>query len=42
MNLFDNTEEKLQLYQAVDALKNQFGKDAITKAAVLKSGKDCL
>jgi DNA polymerase-4 len=42
MNLFENSEEKLQLYQAVDALKNQFGKDAITKAAVLKSGKDCL
>jgi DNA polymerase-4 len=42
MNLFDNTEEKLQLYQAVDALKNQFGKDAITKAAVLKGGKERL
>jgi DNA polymerase-4 len=42
MNLFDNTEEKLQLYQAVDALKNQFGKDAVTKAAVLKGGKELL
>jgi DNA polymerase-4 len=42
MNLFDNSEEKLQLYQAVDALKNQFGKDAVTKAAVLKGGKERL
>jgi hypothetical protein len=37
MNLFDNTEEKLQLYQAVDALKNQFGSKAVTKATVLKN-----
>ena len=35
MNLFDNSEEKMQLYQTIDAIKNQFGKDAVTKAAVL-------
>lgn len=39
MNLFDNTEEKLQLYQTVDRLKTLFGTDAITKAASLKKGK---
>jgi DNA polymerase-4 len=37
MNLFDQSEEKLHLYQAVDKIKSQFGKDAITKAAILKS-----
>ncbi len=40
MNLFDNAEEKLQLYKTVDKIKNDFGKDAITKATnVKKSGK---
>jgi DNA polymerase-4 len=36
MNLFDNTAEKLHLYQAIDGIKNQFGKDAVTKATVVK------
>lgn len=36
MNLFDNSSEKLQLYQTIDAIKNQFGKGAVTKATVLK------
>jgi DNA polymerase-4 len=36
MNLFDNASEKLQLYQAVDKIKNQFGSDVITKATTLK------
>jgi len=36
MNLFDNTGEKLQLYQTIDALKNQFGNSAVTKATVVK------
>ena len=35
MNLFDNSEEKMQLYQTIDAIKNQFGKDAVTRATVL-------
>lgn len=32
MNLFDNAEEKLELYKAVDQLKTQFGAAIITKA----------
>src|SRR5688500_7368308 len=32
MSLFDNTEEKLQLFQAVDRLKNQFGSGVLSKA----------
>ena len=39
MNLFDNTEEKLHLYQTIDAIKNQFGHSAVTKAAMLKAPK---
>ncbi len=37
MNLFDDSQEKLQLYQAIDGIKNQFGKNFITKASVIKS-----
>jgi len=37
MELFDNTSEKFQLYQAMDAIKNQFGNSAVTKATVLKN-----
>jgi DNA polymerase IV len=33
MNLFDKQQEKLELFKAVDDIKNQFGKDAITKAS---------
>ena len=32
MNLFDNAVEKLELYKAVDNIKNQFGSDAVSKA----------
>lgn len=32
MSLFDNNAEKLNLYKAVDDIKNQFGKDVIAKA----------
>lgn len=32
MNLFDDAIEKLELYKAVDDIKNQFGTDAVTKA----------
>ena len=41
MNLFDDAMEKLELYKAVDQLKNQFGQDAVIKATSLKpkSGK---
>jgi DNA polymerase-4 len=36
MNLFDNSEEKLGLFKAVDGLKKQFGIDAVVKAGTLK------
>ena len=35
MNLFESQEEKLNLYKAVDDIKNQFGSKSITKATVL-------
>lgn len=39
MNLFDNTMEKLELFKAVDEIKNVFGKDMIQKAGGLASKK---
>lgn len=36
MSLFDNNVEKLQLYKAVDDIKNQFGSKLVTKAGTLK------
>jgi DNA polymerase-4 len=36
MNLFDDAVEKLQLYKAVDDIKNQFGSDAVLKATSLR------
>ncbi len=36
MNLFDNSEEKLGLFKAVDRIKNQFGSDAVKKATTVK------
>jgi DNA polymerase IV len=35
MNLFDNQVEKLELFKAVDDIKNQFGNEAVKKAATL-------
>jgi DNA polymerase-4 len=32
MNLFDNRVEKLQLYKAVDDIKDRFGSKIVTKA----------
>ncbi|HEU4471867.1 MAG TPA: DNA polymerase IV [Flavisolibacter sp.] len=40
MNLFDDAIEKLELYKAVDGIKNQFGAGLVTKASVLKNRKD--
>ncbi len=34
MNLFDDAVEKLELYKAVDEIKNQFGNNAVTKASL--------
>lgn len=36
MNLFDDTQEQLQLFKAVDAIKNKFGSGLVQKAATLK------
>lgn len=36
MNLFDRSEEKLELYKTVDQLKNMFGSAMITKAGALR------
>ncbi|HVE61088.1 MAG TPA: DNA polymerase IV [Chitinophagaceae bacterium] len=35
MNLFEKAEEKLGLYKTVDKIKNEFGKDIISKASSL-------
>lgn len=40
MNLFDRSEEKLELYKTVDQLKNLFGADMITKAGALRKKRD--
>lgn len=39
MNLFENSVEKLQLFKAVDTIKDQFGKGAVMKATGLPPGK---
>ncbi len=39
MNLFDKSVEKLQLFRAVDNIKDQFGTGAVMKATGLPSGK---
>ncbi|MER3464277.1 MAG: hypothetical protein C4329_07565 [Chitinophagaceae bacterium] len=36
MNLFDDAIEKLELFKAVDTIKNQFGSDTVMKATSLK------
>lgn len=36
MNLFDDALEKLELFKAVDDIKNQFGSDAVKKASIVK------
>ena len=36
MSLFDNDVERLELFKAVDGIKNQFGTDAVKKASFLK------
>ena len=35
MSLFNNSEEKLNLYKAVDNIKDRFGSKSVTKAAVI-------
>jgi DNA polymerase-4 len=40
MSLFDDREEKWNLYKTVDNIKNQFGSKAITKGTVIKNKPD--
>ena len=41
MSLFEKTAEKLQLYQTMDEINERFGKDALTKAAIVSpSGRN--
>ena len=42
MNLFDDALEKLELFKAVDNIKNQFGTDAIHKATSIRRKDDKL
>ena len=37
MSLFENNAEKLQLYQAVDNIKERFGSNLVAKAVTLSS-----
>ena len=39
MNLFNNNEEKLNLYKAVDDIKDRFGGKLVTKGRVIKKKK---
>jgi hypothetical protein len=39
MNLFDKSVEKLQLFKAVDNIKDQFGNNVIMKAIGLQTEK---
>jgi DNA polymerase-4 len=39
MNLFDKSVEKLQLFKAVDTIKDQFGSGVIMKATGLQGKK---
>ncbi|MGN6399844.1 MAG: DNA polymerase IV [Flavisolibacter sp.] len=40
MSLFDDAIEKLELFKAVDGIKNQFGSGAVMKATSLKKKED--
>ena len=40
INLFDDTEEKINLYSALDKIRMRFGESAITRAVGLKEEKD--
>ncbi|AZA83728.1 DNA polymerase IV [Chryseobacterium lactis] len=39
MNLFEDTEEQMSLYQTMDYLKNRFGSDAVGRASGFDFGK---
>ncbi|MCW5918114.1 MAG: DNA polymerase IV, partial [Ferruginibacter sp.] len=37
IDLFDDTQEMISLYQAIDSIKNRFGEDFITRATIKSS-----
>ncbi|MCY0976398.1 DNA polymerase IV [Chryseobacterium wangxinyae] len=39
MNLFEDTEEQMNLYQTMDYIKNRFGSDAVGRASGFEFGK---
>jgi len=39
MSLFDNNAGKLNLYKAVDEIKDRFGNKLVTKAVTIKKEK---
>ncbi len=39
IDLFDDTEEKIKLYQAMDKIRNRFGEEAIMRSVSLKNRK---
>ncbi len=39
MNLFEDTEEQMNLYQTMDSIKNRFGADAVGRASGFDFGK---
>lgn len=40
MSLFENNAEKLNLYKAVDNIKDRFGSKSVTKAAIIKNKEE--
>jgi hypothetical protein len=40
MNLFDPSEQKFQLYKAIDKIKTRFGHDMITKGTTAPNKPD--
>jgi len=38
ISMFDDSPETISLYQAMDRIRNRFGKQAVTRAAALQSG----
>jgi DNA polymerase-4 len=37
INLFEETEETINLYQAMDRMRNQYGQDAVKRAVAMGS-----
>jgi DNA polymerase-4 len=37
INLFEDSVEKIRLYQAMDAMRNRFGQNAVSRAKTMES-----